>query len=279
MHCLRSIAALVLACFTLGCASSKPVAPSLPGQEFVASDGLRLRYTSLAKKGQGVNPSVQGTGLLFIHGWCGSREHFAGAMERFAQTHPVAALDLAGHGESESGREVWSFEGLASDVAGVLDQLGWEDAILIGHSLGGPLAVIAANAKPDKVSGVIAVNALHDVARRPDRASLEAALPLIKSDFRAYSQAVIEASVPRDRRDLRKRLSVDFEGQDLRVATAILELYPDFDMAATLAACPVPVRAINGSDKTSRQDLNRRFDPDFEAVSYTHLTLPTIYSV
>lgn len=257
MHNLRSTAALALVLAFSGCMTSGIAARSLPGQQALATDGLRLRYASL-------DPGAAGTGLLFIHGWSGTRDHFAESMQHFAGTYPVAALDLGGHGESEAGREAWSFEILASDVVSVLDELGWQEVVLVGHSLGGPLAVLAAQSAPNRVRGVIAVNALHDVETRPNRESLDVILPAIRSDFAAYTRKMVETLVSRERQGLRRRLATDFKAQDVRVATAILELYPEFDMAAALAACPAPVRAINGSDKASLLDRNRRFDPDFE---------------
>lgn len=262
---LRSVPLICALALSCGCSSPAPdvaaaiPAPALPpSAATLAPDGLRLAYSQ-------AGPGNEKAGLLFVHGWCGQRGHFAEAMEHFGSERPVAALDLGGHGESGRGREDWTFDVLAADVVAVLDQLGWDDAILVGHSLGGPLCVVAAGQAPERVRKVVVVNALYDVSQKPDREVLRAALPALEADFAGQSELLVGGLVPASRKDLRKRLADDYRRQDSRVALAVLKQLPDFDMAAALAACPVPVTAINGSDKPTRLSINRRSDPDFEA--------------
>lgn len=259
---LRPLSILCALALAGGCSSPAPQAdpaPSLPLSGTATSpDGLRLAFSQS-------NPGTGQTGVLFVHGWCGQRGHFAETMDHFGSERPVAALDLGGHGESGKGREEWTFEALAGDVVAVLGELGWDDAILVGHSLGGPLCVVAAGMAPERVRKVVVVNALHDVTQKPDRAALRAALPALEANFAGQSEVIVGTLIPGDRKDLRQRLAADYRRQDSRVAISILKQLPGFDMESALAECPVPVVAINGSDKPTRLAVNRRLDPDFKA--------------
>ena len=65
-------------------------------------------------------------------------------MRSFAPRHRVVSIDLAGHGESGSGRESWTMPAFGGDVAAVARQIGADDLVLVGHSMGGDVIVEAA---------------------------------------------------------------------------------------------------------------------------------------
>ena len=81
---------------------------------------------------------------VFIHGWNCDRSYCSAQLLVFATTHQVVAIDLAGHGDSGINRADWSMGHFGADVAGVADALRLEDIPLIGHSMGGPVALEAA---------------------------------------------------------------------------------------------------------------------------------------
>ena len=97
-----------------------------------ASDGLLLVYDS---KGSG------DTALVFLHGWCGSRHWWKSQMDAFSGDYRVIAYDQAGHGDSGKDRKEWTGAALAADVGAVVKGLGLKRVILVGHSMGGPIAL------------------------------------------------------------------------------------------------------------------------------------------
>ena len=74
----------------------------------------------------------------------------------------VGALDLAGHGASGKDRTDWSTPNFANDVVAVVRATDAKNVVLIGHSLGGPVALEAGLLLPDRVIGVIGVEAFYD---------------------------------------------------------------------------------------------------------------------
>ncbi len=123
--------------------------------------------------------------LVFIHGWLNSREYWQPVISRLSVDLQCLSYDLRGFGESQSQPDTElsraevsvslapnassaidsSFDSLytpsayAQDLAVLLQQLHISSAWLIGHSLGGTIALWAAAQMPDCVQGVICINA------------------------------------------------------------------------------------------------------------------------
>jgi pimeloyl-ACP methyl ester carboxylesterase len=79
--------------------------------------------------------------LLLIHGMAGTYESWSSAIELLSRAHTVLAPDLPGHGSSEPGGGDYSLGSLASGLRDLLIALGHDRATLVGHSLGGGIAM------------------------------------------------------------------------------------------------------------------------------------------
>lgn len=115
-------------------------------------DGVGLAYDD---EGSG-----DATPLVFIHGWTGNRHRWDHQLEHFKTGRRVIRLDLRGHGESDKPDERYSIDGFAADVLRMLDGLGIERAILVGHSMGGMIAQKLTLAHPEKVERLILVDSV-----------------------------------------------------------------------------------------------------------------------
>lgn len=116
----------------------------------VARDGVTLRYD---EAGAGEPP------ILFIHGWTCNRTHWRDQMSHFAKKHRVVAVDLRGHGESDKPDQDYSIDGFVDDVAWLIGELGLEKPVVIGHSMGGVIAMNLARKHPALTSAVVLVDA------------------------------------------------------------------------------------------------------------------------
>src|SRR5690606_37538901 len=110
----------------------------------------------------------------------------------------VLAIDLAEHGESRSAREAWTMEEFARDVAAVLDAESVDEVVVAGHSLGGAVAVEVGRLLPDKVSHVVALDALHYLSLFPamSEEQAEALLRVFREDFAAAVRGLVEGGSP-----------------------------------------------------------------------------------
>jgi pimeloyl-ACP methyl ester carboxylesterase len=111
---------------------------------------------------------VGGRGLLLVHGFTGGRIDFADHLDALARAGWwVVAPDLRGHGDSWHPEEesAYSFDHFAGDVWGLVDALGWERLVLLGHSMGGMIAQVAAAERPEALDGLVLMDTTHGPLR------------------------------------------------------------------------------------------------------------------
>ena len=96
--------------------------------------------------------------LFLLHGLTDSREGWGPAVAHWGQSYSIVAVDQRGHGESPrfTDEQLAGHPGdlLVDDAIGLLEQLG-EAPVVVGHSLGGAVALVAAVRRPDLVRGVV----------------------------------------------------------------------------------------------------------------------------
>ena len=92
--------------------------------------------------------------ILLVHGYGGDRNSWLFLQEPLAARHRVYALDLPGHGTSAKDVGGGSIGVLAGAVTGVLDAVGAGRAHLVGHSLGGAVALAVAARDPGRVASL-----------------------------------------------------------------------------------------------------------------------------
>jgi pimeloyl-ACP methyl ester carboxylesterase len=97
----------------------------------VSLHGRPLRYVQVGS----------GPVLLLIHGMAGTYENWSAVIEPLARHYTVIAPDLPGHGDSEPGAGDYSLGSLAAGLRDLLLKLGHDRATLVGHSLGGGIAM------------------------------------------------------------------------------------------------------------------------------------------
>jgi pimeloyl-ACP methyl ester carboxylesterase len=118
--------------------------------DFVTSlDGTRICYESA---GSG-SPA-----LVFAHGWTCNRHFWDPQVTHFAANHRVVALDLGGHGDSEMKREDYTYGSFSQDLCTILEHLDLTDCVLVGHSMGGAVALEAARLAPARIASVVMVD-------------------------------------------------------------------------------------------------------------------------
>lgn len=114
--------------------------------------------------------------LVLIHGWTNNRTFWEPHIPGLSANNQVVTLDLASFGESVHKRTDWSMQAFALDVDAVLNELGINNAILIGFSMGGSVALELASLGRQNVKGVVLVDIHKDPEWRPNDAEMEAAV-------------------------------------------------------------------------------------------------------
>ena len=139
----------------------------------------------------------RGPPLVLLHGLFGSARNFGLVQREFASRRRTIALDLRNHGASPHDANM-RYADMAADVMQTLDRLSALPAILLGHSMGGKVAMQAALTHAESVARLIVAD-IAPITYPPhyrDIANAMMALPLLPSMTRAEADAALTQSVP-----------------------------------------------------------------------------------
>jgi pimeloyl-ACP methyl ester carboxylesterase len=119
-----------------------------------------MEAKTVALHGRPVTYAEVGTGpvLLLIHGMAGTFENWRAVIEPLARHHTVVAPDLPGHGGSAPGAGDYSIGALAAGLRDLLIALDHERATLVGHSLGGGIAMQFSYQFPEMTERLVLVS-------------------------------------------------------------------------------------------------------------------------
>src|SRR5947199_7733643 len=93
--------------------------------------------------------------LIFIHGFPFNRTMWKEQAALCERTFRVITYDQRGHGQSELGNTHYMFELFVDDLLGLMDTLKVERAVLCGLSMGGYVALRAAERQPERIRGLV----------------------------------------------------------------------------------------------------------------------------
>jgi pimeloyl-ACP methyl ester carboxylesterase len=95
-----------------------------------------------------------GIPLLLLHGATRTLADWSEMADELVADHRVFSMDLRAHGRSGRGAEPWTAAAVLGDIEAVLDACGVPEAVIVGHSLGGMLAALYADAHPHTPAAV-----------------------------------------------------------------------------------------------------------------------------
>lgn len=141
----------------------------------------------------------EGPPLVLLHGLYGQASNFGGAQRRLAKGRRVIALDLRNHGLSPRA-PVMGYRAMAEDVLETLRQLGALPATVVGHSMGGKVAMAAALEAPAAVGRLLVADIApvaydHAGSHRQYLAAMQA-IALHPGLLRAEADAALTEAVP-----------------------------------------------------------------------------------
>ena len=188
------------------------------------------------------------TALVFLHGWGGDREYWKNQVEALAGEYRVVAIDQAGFGESGRNRKVWTADALAGDVAAVVKELGLKRVILVGHSMGGPVALLAAKRMPGTVVAVVGVDTLQNAESKLPEDVRKSLLDGMEKDFKGTIRVMFDGILPEKvDAEVKKFLVAKAEGADPKAAAAVIRDVFGLDTGKLLKEAKVPVRCVNSA--------------------------------
>ena len=143
------------------------IASALAVNAVIVSDETRPAHADIGRIIRVLGHSLQvredgprsGPPIVLIHRFAGSIHEWDQIVPELAGSHRVIRTDLLGHGGSEKPGSGYSIEGQARLIAAVLDELGVRKALVVGHSMGGDVAIALATARRDLVQRLVVIDA------------------------------------------------------------------------------------------------------------------------
>lgn len=122
-----------------------------------------------------------GTPVVMLHGFTLTSRVWTLQFERLGQANRVVAVDLRGHGRSRGGSGGLGLERMAEDVVWLLEALDLREVVLVGHSMGGMVALMVAGIDAERDHGRVRSLLLLGTSAGPVRTRMGWALPLLRS--------------------------------------------------------------------------------------------------
>ncbi len=212
---------------------------------------------------------VQGKGdisLVFIHCWCCDKSFWESQVPVFAKKYQVVTLDLGGHGESGTERKDWTLDAFGEDVAAVVNKLNLGKIILIGHSMGGPVAVQTARLLREQVLGIVAVDTLLNVEQKFTREQFEQFTAPMRKDFKSAAENFLRSFMftPKSDPALVEKIVNKMTSAKPEIALGSWENMFKYNLAGAMDKIKVPFRLIIADKMPYDIEAGKRHAVSFE---------------
>jgi pimeloyl-ACP methyl ester carboxylesterase len=241
--------------------------PPKPAVETALTDGIERSVPSADRVA--IHYRVLGKGepaLIFIHGWSCDSTYWDAQLDAFSKHYTVVTLDLAGHGDSGTARADWTMDAFGDDVVSVAQQIPNRQLVLVGHSMGGTVALEAARRLKGRVIGIVGVDTFGNIGLPQATAQeLEARLAPFRRDFPTAMRDYVTHRLftPRSNPELVQRIADDMASQPPGIAIGTMIGLSNMSYSAALGDINVPIVAINSDRLPTDVDRIRLHAPTF----------------
>ncbi len=217
----------------------------------VSRDGVTL----------GVSDDGEGTPIVLLHGLTATRRYVVMGSRALERTgHRVVAFDARGHGASAPASDpaAYRYSDLGGDLVAVMDELGIEQAVLAGASMGAHTLLWLALHEPSRVAGLVVITPAYEPERNddPDRLARWDALAdgLERGGVDGFVEAYGEPQVPSQWREtvlkvIRQRLSLHEHPEGVAAALRSVPRSRPFESLDDLAAISAPTVVVASNDE------------------------------
>jgi pimeloyl-ACP methyl ester carboxylesterase len=248
------IIVVISALFSSYCNAKNFIVPS--------SDGQLISYNTFGKGD---------VTLVFVHGWSGDGRYWKYQIPYFYKKYRIVTIDLAGHGNSEQNRKVYTLEAFGQDVKAVVEDVNAKKVILIGHSMSGEIVAEAARLMPGRVIGIIGADSIQNVEDTMPKEQFKQMVDGFQKDFKGEVENFVEPMLGKEiKPELKKWIINDISCEPPYVAiSAFKEYVTKFEnkgIANIFKEVKVPVRCVNADLWPTNPEANRRYMSSFEVT-------------
>ncbi len=226
-----------------------------------SADGVRIAYRLY---GHG-DPAI-----VLIHGWACDSSYWRAQIADLASRYTTVALDLAGHGESGRNRANWSMASYGRDVAAVVQRLPNRQIVLVGHLMGGPVALEAAPLIGHRLIGIIGVDTFTTLGLPPPQPqTLEKQIAPFRANYVGYMHRFVPLLFAKSTDPaIVRRVADDMSREPPQIAIPSLVALNTVDFGTLLPQIHVPITAIDSDvGPTANEARIRKVVPGFRVVT------------
>jgi pimeloyl-ACP methyl ester carboxylesterase len=196
-----------------------------------------------------------GVPVVFLHSYAGNAAHWSNQLTHLRNSRRAVAIDLRGHGRSATPASLDTFAttAMAEDVKTVADQLKLDRFVLVGHSMGGAVAIAYAGMYPERVAGLVLV-ATPGKVPGPEAEKIVASLEADYDKVMAvYWNQLLNGAQPQ----VRERIGGEMGSVPKPQSLAIIKATFAFDPAQALTAYRGPKLAITADGDNQPHALHK----------------------
>ncbi len=245
---------------------------------YLTHGDVKLAYEDL----QG-SASDNGT-FVFVHGWTCNHTYFKPQAE-FAHKagYRAVSVDLRGHGLSDRPTGDYPIEQFADDTAHVIQSLGLDRPVAVGHSMGGLTVLALASRHPELVRGIVMVDPAPIDPPPQMREAIASMVNSLESGDADPQKSFVRdvLFLPTDDKNLRNKVLKEMTAAPTHVAVAAMRGVLDFDGKNAAKNCNVPALHIAAEPPLNRQREISKLLPGVinaqtsGAGHFNHLLVPT----
>jgi len=189
--------------------------------------------------------SGQRVPVLFIPSLGGTIGQWAAQLDHVRPTRRALAIEVRGHGRSAAPNDGdYSLDAMARDVDAILRHLGIARVLVVGHSMGGGVALAYAAAHPHQVAGLFLVDPIDDPKRRPAGDTASFLRQLESGEYaraiEGYWTQILVGAAP----DVRTCVLEDLRRTPRETVVGAMKAMGRFDAAAAIDRYPGPIVSI-----------------------------------
>jgi pimeloyl-ACP methyl ester carboxylesterase len=210
--------------------------------------------------------------LVFVHGWTGNVELWRESYASFPR-YRVIVVDLIGHGKSDKPKVEYTMDLFARSVDAVLKKAGVERAVIVGHSMGMPVARQYYRLYPQKTLGIVNVDG--SIRAFPDEKQFDGFVQSFKADYQKTRDNFVDSMIQQIK-DEKVRNSIRSANQDTPdyVGISAFSQFAKKDLWTT-DPIKVPVLAILAEGPfwpPDTESFHRSIAPDLEYYIWKGVT-------
>ena len=150
-----------------------------------------MNHIQFKNTGIAYSDTGKGTAIVLLHGFLENQKMWANYIAPFSKKNRIITIDLLGHGETECLGYAHSMEDNAEAVHAVLSDLRIRKAILVGHSMGGYVALAFAEMYPDAVKGLVLLNSTSKADSEERKINRDRAIKAVKQSYKGFVSMAI----------------------------------------------------------------------------------------